>query len=669
MSQETPDVGQQTAGRRIRKILIANRGEIARRITRTCRDMGIAVVAVFSDPDAAEPFVAEADESVHLPGSIAADTYLDQAKILDAALAARADAIHPGYGFLSENGEFAAACREAGLVFIGPTPEAIVAMGSKIEAKRLMAEAGVPILASADVAAAATGDLADVADSIGYPILVKASAGGGGKGMRIVTRPEGLAEAVDSARREAASAFGDESLMLERYLDPVRHVEFQVFGDETGNVVHLFERECSIQRRHQKIIEESPSPALDDELRSTMGAAAVAAAKAVGYVGAGTVEFLLDGRDFFFLEMNTRLQVEHPVTELTTGLDLVAAQIRVARGESLPADLVSATASGHAIEARLYAEDPANGFLPMPGRLVRLSVPAAVRTDAGPGDGSTVSAHYDPMIAKVAAHAATRADAAAKLAKALTEAEIYGLTTNRNLLVRILDSDEFLAGETTTSFLEDADLAVWSRPLDADHRANAVAATLAAQAERRAAATVLATIPSGWRNAPSGDNVQRWESPVGAIEVRYRFDRDGLSVMIDGETVGARLYSASADTVDLDLDGIRRTYRVHRSGSTYWVGGVAGQSELGRVGRFPAPGREEAAGSLISPMPGKIAQVAVAEGAPVRRGDVVVIVEAMKMEHTVRAPSDGVVTSVLVTQGEQVSADQVLAVVAEAASE
>ncbi|HEY3002099.1 MAG TPA: biotin carboxylase N-terminal domain-containing protein, partial [Kribbellaceae bacterium] len=388
----------------MQKLLIANRGEIAARIMRTAHDLGIGTVAVFSDPDADAPYVALADESVRLPGAAPADTYLRGDKLIAAALATGADAVHPGYGFLSENAGFARACADAGLTFVGPPPEAIAAMGSKIEAKELMAAAGVPVLPGATITDGL--DIAAAGARVGYPLLVKAAFGGGGRGMRIVRNPPGLADAVladavDAARREAASAFGDGTVFLERYLVDPRHVEVQILGDAHGNVVHLFERECSIQRRHQKIVEEAPSPAVDDALRAELGAAAVAAGKAIGYVGAGTVEFVLDrtGR-FFFLEVNTRLQVEHPVTELVTGLDLVALQLRIAGGEPLPAEVLDARITGHAIEARLYAEDVPAGFLPATGLLHRFAVPPGpgIRVDSGVRDGSLVGPHYDPML-------------------------------------------------------------------------------------------------------------------------------------------------------------------------------------------------------------------------------------------------------------------------------
>ena len=438
----------------ISKLLIANRGEIAARVIRTAHALGVATVAVYSDPDADAPFVTLADEAVRLPGAAAADTYLRGDLIIAAATATGAHAVHPGYGFLSENAAFARACADAGLIFVGPAPATITVMGDKIAAKALMAEAGVPVLPSVTVTEA--GDLAAEAAEVGFPLLVKAAFGGGGRGMRLVADMAGLEQAVSSARREAAAAFGDGTVFLERYVPDPRHVEVQIIGDAHGDVIHLFERECSIQRRYQKIVEESPSPAVDGPLRQALARAAVTAGQAVGYTGAGTVEFVLD-RDgsFYFLEMNTRLQVEHPVTEEVTGLDLVELQLRIAEGEPLPPEAREAAISGHAIEARLYAEDVPAGFVPVTGTLHRFAIPAGpgLRVDTGFRDGSVVSPHYDAMLAKVIARGRTRADAARRLARALRDAEIHGVTTNRDLLVAILREPDFLAGATDTGYL------------------------------------------------------------------------------------------------------------------------------------------------------------------------------------------------------------------------
>jgi propionyl-CoA carboxylase alpha chain len=648
----------------IAKLLVANRGEIATRVMRTAHDLGISTVAVYSDPDAGAPFVRLADEAVRLPGSAPGDTYLRADLVIAAAQATGADAVHPGYGFLSENAGFARACAEAGLTFVGPSPEAIASMGSKIEAKALMDAAGVPVLPGATVTDET--DLAAVAASIGFPVLVKAAFGGGGRGMRVVHDSAGLEEAVSGARREAASAFGDGTVFLERFVVDPRHVEVQILGDTHGEVVHLFERECSIQRRYQKIVEECPSPAVDDALRAELGAAAVAAGKAIGYTGAGTVEFVLDrdGR-FFFLEVNTRLQVEHPVTELVTGLDLVEQQLRVAEGEPLPPEVTGARISGHAIEVRLYAEDVPAGFLPATGTLHRFRVPASrgVRVDSGVADGSVVGPHYDPMLAKVIAHGRTRREAARTLARALRQAELHGVTTNRNLLAGILAEPEFLAGHTDTGYLTRHDpTALGASEGGARH---AAAAALAAQARNRRDARVVPEMPSGWRNV--GGAPQRVAYTLGSdtLEVAYSLRRSGLRVTVNGEPLGGvvRLLSASPSLVELEIDGVHRTYSVQTRAAVSYVDGSEGSAALAEVPRFADPDAATAAGSLLAAMPGAVVRVLAGEGDPVTAGQPLVVLEAMKMEHTVAAPADGVLSDLRVRQGDQVDTGQVLAVV------
>ncbi|MGO9504331.1 MAG: acetyl/propionyl/methylcrotonyl-CoA carboxylase subunit alpha [Streptosporangiaceae bacterium] len=666
----------------IEKLLIANRGEIAARVIRTAQELDIATVAVFSDPDAGAPHVLAADESVHLPGTAAADTYLRADLIIAAARQAGAGAIHPGYGFLSENAAFARACEQAGLVFVGPPAAAIEAVGSKIAAKDLMAKAGVPVLGGAPVSADAdAGELAQAAAQTGYPVLVKAAFGGGGRGMRIAESADELAEAVISARREAAAAFGDGSIFLERYVPSPRHVEVQIFGDTRGSVVHLFERECSIQRRYQKIVEEAPSPAVSDALRAELGAAAVAAGQAIGYVGAGTVEFLLgpDG-EFWFLEINTRLQVEHPVTELITGLDLVALQLRVAEGEPLPGEVTAAAISGHAIEVRLYAEDAAAGFRPASGTVHRFDIPAlpGIRVDAGVMAGSVVGTAYDPMLAKVIAWGPTRDHARRALARALAQARLHGVTTNRDLLVGILREPQFAAGQTDTGYLTRHDpAALAGSAAGPDARpVHALAAALAAQARRRAEAPVLATLPSGWRNVPSGPQQTQFavggQGPGGQhaggqhTEVRYRLHGGVLWAAVDGtELPGLVLWSQAPDRVDLEVAGIRRVITVDQAGEVYYADSALGSGVLTEVPRFPEPRAAAQAGSLLAPMPGTVITVAVGVGDQVSAGDPVVVLEAMKMEHTVAAPHDGMVTEVRTEAGQAVDTGAVLAVVAE----
>jgi acyl-CoA carboxylase subunit alpha len=652
----------------IGKLLVAGRGEIALRIMRTARDLDIATVAVFSDADADAPFVAAADEAVHLPGVTPAQTYLRGEAIIAAAHATGAQAVHPGYGFLSENAAFARDCAAAGLVFVGPPPAAIEAMGSKITAKELMAAAGVPVLPGvpAGGAAGGPGSLAAAAAGIGYPLLVKAAYGGGGRGMRVVAGPDELAAAVASARREAAAAFGDGTVFLEQLVDRPRHVEVQIVGDSHGNLTHLFERECSVQRRYQKIIEEAPSPAVDDRLRAELTAAAILAGRAVGYVGAGTVEFVLaaDG-SFAFLEMNTRLQVEHPVTELVTGIDLVAVQLAIAEGHPLPAEVTSARISGHAVQARLYAEDPVAGWKPATGTVHRFAVGGqrGVRVDAGVRDGSVVTAYYDPMLAKVIAHGPTREVACRRLAAALARARIHGVTTNRDLLTGVLREPGFRAGATDTGYLDRLDPAKLAAPPGPDVVAlHAAAAALAGQARRRAGAAVLPAVPSGWRNVPGEDQVTSYTCRGQQVEVRYRFGRSGVRVAVDGQPLPAVVvHRAGPDEVDLSTGGIRRRVGVHRVGAADYVDSPLGFCELVEVERFGAPGTLAEPGSLQAPMPGTVVRVAVTPGEQVAVGAVVVVIEAMKMEHAIRSPQAGVVAAVAVSAGQVVDTGAELA--------
>ncbi|MCW2677303.1 MAG: accA3 [Modestobacter sp.] len=649
----------------ITKLLVANRGEIALRVMRTAREMDVATVAVFSDPDADAPFVAAADEAVRLPGSTPAETYLRGDLVIAAALATGAQAVHPGYGFLSENAGFARDCAAAGLVFVGPTPEAIESMGSKTAAKELMATAGVPVLPGVVVGEDLAG-LREQAATIGYPVLVKAAFGGGGRGMRIVAGPAELLPAVEGARREATSAFGDGTVFLERYVERPRHVEVQVVGDTHGTVVHLFERECSIQRRYQKVLEESPSPAVDDALRAQLGKAAVAAAETIGYVGAGTVEFVLapDG-DFFFLEVNTRLQVEHPVTELVTGLDLVRLQLQVAEGLPLPPEVLDARVTGHAIEARLNAEDVPAGYLPVTGTVHRFAVPdlPGIRVDTGVADGSVVGVHYDSMLAKVIAHGATRDEACRRLARALAETRVHGIITNRDLLVAVLREEEFRAGEIDTGYL-DRHPELVAPPVDDDVVAlHAAAAALAGQASRRAGAAVQRTVPSGWRNVPSADQVTVFGSGDGQLAVRYRLTRDGVRVAVGDRRLDVDAVVATPGQVQLTVAGVRRTLAVHRVGEEVFVDGPGGSTTFTEAPRFPVPGTQAGEGSLLAPMPGTVVRVAVAEGDRVTAGATVLVLEAMKMEHVVAAPTDGVVSELRAAAGETVDTGAVLAVV------
>jgi propionyl-CoA carboxylase alpha chain len=633
-------------------LLVANRGEIARRVIRSARALGIRCVAVFVAEDEDAPFVREADLALRLP-----DSYLDGKAILEAARSSGAEAIHPGYGFLSENAGFAADAIAAGLAWVGPSPDAIARMGDKVAAKALAREAGVPVLPGA----LDPGD----ASRVGYPLLVKAAAGGGGKGMRIVREPGELAEAVAAARREAEGAFGDGRVFLERYLARCRHVEIQILGDAHGQVVHLGERECSIQRRHQKILEECPSPRVGAALREAMGEAAVRLARAIGYRSAGTVEFLLDDAsgEFFFLEVNTRLQVEHPVTEAVTGIDLVREQLRIAAEEPLGFGQGDVAFRGAAIEARLYAEDPAAGFLPATGTLLAFEPAAepAVRWDSGVETGSVVGTRFDPMLAKVIAHAATRVEAAQRLALALERSHLGGVATNRDFLVAALRTPEFLAGDTTTDFIERVDpprsLAL---ALEELLRA-AQGAALWIQAENRAQAPVLRATPSGWRNARLPDQRQGFAYGGRELELRYRALRDGSFRLGDGSI--ARVHAWSRGEIDLEVDGRRARARVTRAGDRIVVQTPRGDVELAILPRFVPPGAAAPSGALVAPMPGKVIEVRVRPGQVVRAGETLLVLEAMKMEHPLRAPEDGTVVELRVAAGEQVENGALLLVV------
>ena len=646
----------------ISSILVANRGEIASRIIRTARSLGIRTVAVHSDADANSPHVAEADVAVRLPGNSPTDTYLRGDLIVDAAHRSGADAVHPGYGFLSERAGFAQQVLDAGLIWIGPSPAAIEAMGSKLASKDLMRAAGVPVLPEATARAGADDALVAAATDIGYPVLVKASAGGGGRGMRVVRAEADLLSAVESATSEAASAFGDGTVFLERYVEGSRHVEVQVMADAHGACVSLFERECSIQRRHQKIIEESPSPAVAPGLRTRLGEAAVAAASAVGYTGAGTVEFLLDANgEFFFLEMNTRLQVEHPVTELVTGLDLVALQIAVAEGRALPHEALSPHMNGHAIEARLYAEDPTHEYLPSTGTLHRIAFPdrAHLRVDSGVRDGSVVSPFYDPMLAKVIVWAPTRHEAIRALAGALVDTQVHGVVTNRDQLVAVLRHPEFVSGQTDTAFLE-------RNPCDEfaaiDLPLAAAAAALALQARNRNAAAVLAGMPSGWRNNPSQDQSVTLTAREATLTVEYRFDRSHrlVHLAVDGSPIDASCSSATESLVRLEVDGVSRATSVHLVDDVAHVDTPDGSVTFTVVPRFALPDEAGLRGSLVAPMPGSIVRVLAAVGDEVEPGRALVVVEAMKMEHEIVSPTAGVVLEVFVSAGQQVDSGQPL---------
>jgi propionyl-CoA carboxylase alpha chain len=659
-----------TGARLITRLLVANRGEVARRIFRSCRQAGIGCVAVFSDPDAQGPHAAEADAAVRLPGASPAQTYLNGPAIVAAAVAAGADAVHPGYGFLAEDAGFARAVVAAGLTWVGPPADAIEAMGSKITSKRLAAGAGVPVL-----------PMLDPESVTAFPVLVKASGGGGGRGMRVVSSAADLPAALAGARREAQSAFGDPTIFCEPLLAGARHVEVQVLADAHGSVWALTERDCSVQRRYQKVIEETPSPAVGPRLREELLAAAAAITRTVGYTGAGTAEFLLTSEGtFYFLEFNTRLQVEHPVTECVHGIDLVAIQLDIAQGTALPPRGPAAT--GHAIEARLYAEDPAAGYRPASGIMHLLRIPdvdtrfaaparpAGLRLDSGIESGSEISPHYDPMLAKLIAWAPTRRAAARRLASALDRARIHGPATNRALLAGVLRSPQFLAGQADTSLLAGFDLAA----LAPDRTAiglSAAAAALADAAAARAAALAGASLPGGWRNVTSQPQRRSYDGPDGLIDIDYYWTRDGFEVVdpgrqdetADPDSGAPDVIAVTADHVLLDVSGVRHRFDIDRAGGVVWVDSGLGAVALTPAGRLPPPAAAGEPGSLVAPMPGTLVRAEVGRGDQVKAGQPVLILEAMKMEHQILAPADGILAELRITPGAQVDAGDVLAIV------
>ncbi|MEV7106829.1 acetyl/propionyl/methylcrotonyl-CoA carboxylase subunit alpha [Streptomyces atroolivaceus] len=648
----------------ITTVLVANRGEIACRIFRTCRELGISTVAVYSDADAGALHVREADTAVRLPGAAPADTYLRGDLVVAAALAAGADAVHPGYGFLSENAGFARAVQDAGLVWVGPPVKAIELMASKTRAKELMAAADVPLLAPVDPGSATAADL---------PLLLKAAAGGGGRGMRIVRELASLPAELTAASAEAAGAFGDGEVFAEPYVERGRHVEVQIMADGQGTVWALGTRDCSLQRRHQKVIEEAPAPGLDDGLRRRLHDAAVAAAQAVGYRGAGTVEFLVSaGGRPYFLEMNTRLQVEHPVTEAVFGLDLVALQLRVAEGGPLPAAAPPAPA-GHAVEARLYAEDPARDWQPQTGALLTLEVPAepGIRLDTGYTGGDTVGVHYDPMLAKVIAHAPTRTEAVRLLARALERARIHGPVTNRELLVRSLRHPDFVAGRLDTGFFDRHLTALTAAGAPGEDAARRLAATAAALATAAGAAGGGAGPArlGAWRNLASRPQTRCYRAePDGTeYEIAYRTGREGTPAPGTGE----RVLAARPGAVTLETGGLTRHFTVTTHADRVHVDTTAGSYTFTALPRFSDPAERTEPGSLLAPMPGTVVRLAegLVPGAAVEAGQPLIWLEAMKMEHRVLAPASGTLTALHAAPGLQVEVGALLAVVQDAPAE
>ena len=631
-------------------ILIANRGEIACRIIKTAKEMGIRSIAVYVDADKDSLFVKQADESIRLEDG----GYLDGDQIINAAKMSSAQAIHPGYGFLSENASFARKVKKEKLIWVGPSPNVISVMGDKLKAKELAIKADVPTLPMTSKP--------NEAKKIGYPLLIKAAAGGGGKGMRIVNKEKDLKESIVSAQREAKSGFNDERIFIERYVEKSRHIEIQILGDSKGNVVHLGERECSIQRRHQKIIEESPSPRISDDVRNKMGEAAVKLAKQIKYESAGTVEFLFDDKteEFWFLEVNTRLQVEHPVTEEVTGIDLVCEQLKIARGESLEFDQKDITWTGSSIEARLYAEDPDNDFLPEIGTLIAFEEnnSAEARWDTGVNKGTVVGTDFDPMLAKIISYAPNRTDAAGKLAKALESAHIGGVKTNRDFLVNCLKTKEFLDGDTTSDFIERVKP---SRKLEINQSEIEHASAIAAmwmQQQNRNNSNVAKFMPSGWTNGRLPNQKVTFEFENTEYNFEYKQKRDQKFLFSNNKE--AFIYSSDEDGIDMIFDGKRHYSRVTVSKNNILVHMPFGDVMLELKPRFKMPGTEVTIGGLIAPMPGKVIDVKVKKGSKVKAGDTLVIIEAMKMETEIQSAVSGKVERILVQDGDAVDMDQPL---------
>jgi 3-methylcrotonyl-CoA carboxylase alpha subunit len=639
-------------------LLIANRGEIACRIMRTASTLGVRTIAVYSDADAHAQHVRLADHAVRIGAAPASESYLDIGAVLDAAAVSGADAIHPGYGFLSENADFAAACEERGIIFIGPSADAIRAMGSKIEAKRLVAAAGTPVVPGYQGDDQDDERLTREAPSVGYPLLIKASAGGGGKGMRLVTAADEFAAALAGARREAQAAFGDDRMLLERYLQAPKHLEVQILADQTGHTLHLFERDCSVQRRHQKVVEEAPGPSVSDELRAQLGVAAIQAATSIGYVGAGTVEFIAEADDFYFMEMNTRLQVEHPVTEAITGLDLVEWQLRIAAGETLDLAQADVPRQGHAIEVRLYAENPRNRFLPSTGTLAHLAFPSGVRVDSGVIQGDVVSVHYDPMLAKVIAHGPDRASAIARLDAALAHTEVAGVEHNVAYLRRVMAHPVFRSGEYTTGLAEQYADELVREP----GPAFAICALIAHQRIR--------AVPETWGR---GDGFRLNQAPGYKLRLRRAKQTLALCLGIDSALVDDVSFSVSDITceaagadckISCQIDGERTNARVVQTDSHLFVMS-AGDTQRFTLTEDDAGGFASKAGSpgrVISPMPGQVISLSAGLGDRVNAGDVLLVIEAMKMEHTISAPRSGVVTEINCAVGGRVDDDVELVV-------
>ena len=635
-----------------KSLLVANRGEIALRIIKTASEMGIKCIAVYVDEDADLPHVKAADESFRLPDG----GYLDTNAIINAAKQTNAEAIHPGYGFLSENAKFARKVKKEKIIWVGPSAHVISVMGDKLKAKELADKANVPTLTM-------TSNLKE-ASKIGYPLLIKAAAGGGGKGMRVVPSETSLNESLMAAKREAKAGFNDDRVFFERYIEKSRHIEIQILGDAHGNVVHLGERECSIQRRHQKIIEESPSPRISEDTRKKMGSAAIKLAKKIKYQSAGTVEFLLDDdtEEFWFLEVNTRLQVEHPITEEVTGIDLVYEQLKIARGEILTYKQDDITFSGHSIEARLYAENPENNFLPETGTLIAYdeNLEEGARWDSGVESGSVIGTSFDPMLAKVITHAKTRSDAALKLAKTLESSHIGGVITNRDYLVSILRSEDFLKGNTTTDFVDRVELTK-TQNLNQDQIIHAaMIASVWLQEVNRFNDLTLGHLPSGWTNGRLPKNSQKFLYLNEEVSISYKLGRDNIFCLND--SFSAYVHDCYQDGIDIEINNRRNFSMITSSKNQIIVNMPFGDVNLELIPKFHIPEEKIVEGSLVAPMPGKVIDLKVKKGSKVKSGDTLVILEAMKMEQSIKASKDGVIDEVFISKGDQVENGAVLMV-------
>lgn len=635
-----------------KSLLVANRGEIALRIIKTASEMGIKCIAVYVDEDADSPHVKAADESFRLPDG----GYLDTNAIINAAKQTNAEAIHPGYGFLSENAKFARKVKKEKIIWVGPSAHVISVMGDKLKAKELAEKANVPTLTM-------TSNLKE-ASKIGYPLLIKAAAGGGGKGMRVVPSETSLNESLMAAKREAKAGFNDDRVFFERYIEKSRHIEIQILGDAHGNVVHLGERECSIQRRHQKIIEESPSPRISEDTRKKMGNAAIKLAKKIKYQSAGTVEFLLDDdtEEFWFLEVNTRLQVEHPITEEVTGIDLVYEQLKIARGEILTYKQDDITFSGHSIEARLYAENPENNFLPETGTLIAYdeNLEEGARWDSGVESGSVIGTSFDPMLAKVITHAKTRSDAALKLAQTLESSHIGGVITNRDYLVSILRSEDFLKGNTTTDFVDRVELTK-TQNLNQDQIIHAaMIASVWLQEVNRFNDLTLGHLPSGWTNGRLPKNSQKFLYLNEEVSISYKLGRDNIFCLND--SFSAYVHDCYQDGIDIEINNRRNFSMITSSKNQIIVNMPFGDVNLELIPKFHIPEEKIVEGSLVAPMPGKVIDLKVKKGSKVKSGDTLVILEAMKMEQSIKASKDGVIDEVFISKGDQVENGAVLMV-------